>query len=172
MKFRDSHDLPETGGKNYLKLKDGEKVSGICAGDLYEFFAVWKNGKPIEVPEGSPGAGFRFRICIIVKEGAVYVPKVFEQGVSVYKKLSELNEIYPLERTLIQISRKGSSIQDTEYSIMPLPQTVSQATLDHLKTLELPDLTGKKQSGGAQNQAPWPDEPPPSHTESNDEIPF
>lgn len=172
MKFRDEKDMPQTGGASYVKLKDGEKIHGIFRGDLHEFYAVWKDGKPTEVPEGTPGAGFRFRINFVVKEGSVYVPKVFEQGVTVYKALAELNGIYPLEKTLVQISRRGNSINDTEYTIMPLPQPVSEATLHHLETLELNDLTGgKKKSGHPANVphdnfggAPMPDQ--------HDEIPF
>lgn len=177
MKFRDPDDLPSSGGKNFVKLKDGEHIHGIFMGDIYEFFNVWENGKGKAVPEGTPNASFRFRINFVVKEGAAYVPKVFEQGVTVYKQLAELNDVYPLEKTLMRITRKGSSISDTTYTVMPMPQPVTPETLAVLKTLELNDLTGKKKSGGS--TVPWPEEEqqfgnnaePPPYT-GPDEIPF
>lgn len=174
MKFRDQKDMPVTGGA-FLKMRDGEKIHGIFLGDIHEFYSLWTDNKPKEVPEGTAGASFRFRVNFVVKEGAVFVPKVFEQGVTVYKSLAELNEIYPLDKTLVQISRKGSTINDTTYSIVPLPQPISESTLAHLKTIELNDLTGKAKSGG-RSDVPWPNEAPPqggpSQMDEHSEIPF
>ncbi len=167
MKFRDQKDMPSSGGANYVKLKDGEKIHGIFMGDIHEFNVMWKNSKAEEVPEGHPNGKFRFRINFMVKEGAVYVPKVFEQGLKVYKDLADLHEIYPLDKTLVQISRKGNSVNDTTYSIMPMPQKISEETLAHIKTIKLNDLTGK--SGGSQPSGPMDDSPMPG---GDDEIPF
>ena len=163
MKFRDMKDIPESGGKNFVHLKDGESVTGIFRGDLHEFFAVWKDRKPLEVPQDSPGAKFRFRANFVVKDGAAYVPKIFEQGVTVYKTLAEISQDWPIEETLVKISRSGSSQNDTTYSVTPLPQKVPAETLEVLKTIKLNDLQSKVSTNGASGPD-WPG--------SDDEIPF
>ena len=166
MKFR--KDLPEGGGKNFVKLKDKEWVAGLFAGDIHEFFVKWEGGKPTEVVEGTPGASFRFRVNLIVKEGSVYVPKIFEQGVTVYKTLAELHDMYPFESTLMKITRHGSSQNDTTYTVLPLPQKLDPETIAHIKTIKLNDLTGKSKS--SDNSVPWPHEE--ERPDDNGEIPF
>lgn len=143
MQFRSPEELPETGGgKNFLKLKDKESISGIFRGELKEFFVVWeKGGKAHEVAEGTPGAKFRFRVNFVIKEGAVYVPKILEQGLIVYKDLAEINKEYDLETTVIKITRNGMGT-DTTYSLLPLlKQTLSKEAVKHLETLELLPLS-------------------------------
>lgn len=142
MQFR--KDLPESGGsKNFLKLKDKESISGIFMGNLHEFFVLWDNKKSREVTEGTPDSKFRFRVNFVTKEGAVYVPKIFEQGSSVYRQLSELHEEYDLEKTVIKITRNGSGT-DTTYSLLPLlKQVITKDVADHLKEIELLPLESK-----------------------------
>lgn len=161
MRFR--KDLPDSGGANYVKLKNGESISGIFYGDIHEFWAIWRDGKPGEVPEGTPGAGFRFRVNFIVKEGAVYVPKILEQGKTVYQDLGALHEEYNLEETVVKITRHGSSMNDTAYMILPLKQELSAEAKAHLKTLKLNDLSGKPKSSGDNDRPFSPDD---------EEIPF
>lgn len=144
MKFRSDEELPETGGsKNYIKLKDKGSVEGIFRGDTHEFFVKWENRKSREVPEGTPDSKFRFRVNFLVKEGAVWVPKIFEQGQIVYKQLRELHEEYDLEKTFIKITRNGDGT-DTTYSLLPkLKQTMTKETEAHLKEIELLPLESK-----------------------------
>ena len=168
MKFR--KDLPTGDGKNYLKLKSGESVTGIFRGETYEFTQLWGGPKPIEVEDGTPGGKFRFRINFVVKEGAAYVVKVFEQGSKVYSAMAELNDIYPLDKTLMRITRQGSTMNDTTYSILPMPQPVTMETLKVLDTLQLNDLGGKKVK--PEDQPPWDDAPPPAGVDERDELPF
>ena len=136
MQFR--KDLPESGGsKNFLKLKDKESISGIFMGELHEFFVAWENGKSRVVAEGEDGAKFRFRINFVVKEGAVYVPKIFEQGLTVYRQLSELHDEYGLDSIVCKITRNGTGT-DTTYSLLPLlKQTISKEVALHLAKIEL-----------------------------------
>lgn len=141
MEFR--KDLPESGSKHFLKLKDKESISGIFMGNLYEFFILWENKKSREVAEGTPDAKFRFRINFVSKEGAVYVPKIFEQGSIVYRQLAELHEEYDLEKTVIKITRNGMGT-DTTYSLLPLlKQVITKEVADHLKEIDLLPLEGK-----------------------------
>lgn len=155
MQFR--KDLPESGSKNFLKLKDKESISGIFMGELYEFFILWDNKKAKEVPEGTPDSKFRFRVNFVSKEGSVYAPKIFEQGATVYRQLAELHEEYDLEKTVIKITRNGSGT-DTTYSLLPLlKQVVTKETAEHLKNIELLPLDGKP---GATNGNFHEEEPP------------
>jgi hypothetical protein len=160
MKFRDN--LPEqgSGSKNFLKLKDRESVTGVFCGDIREFFGIWENSKMTEVPEGTPKAGFRFRVNFVVKEGSNYIPKIFENGVSVYRQLAELNEEYPLEETVVKITRNGTGT-DTTYSILPMPpkMQMTKEAKEYLKKLELLPLESRESSS-------------PSSFDSDEEIPF
>lgn len=153
MKFRDEGELPEAGGsKNFLKLKDKESIQGIFRGELHEFFVLWENGKSREVEPGFPGGKFRFRVNFVVKEGAVYVPKIFEQGLMVYNQLRELHNEYNLEQTVVKITRNGLGT-DTTYSILPLlKQALSKEAMKYLESMELLPL--ESQTKGIPNLAP------------------
>lgn len=168
MKFR--KDLPETGGSNnFVKLKDKESITGIFRGEIHEFFVKWVDGKSIEVPEGSPGSKFRFRINFVVKEGASYVPKIFEQGQIVYEQLAQFHEEYPLETTVFKITRNGEKL-DTTYTLMPLRQAVTPETDAVLRQVKLNPLASKPS-----NAPPPMDDPPEFQDEpmpDSEELPF
>lgn len=153
MQFRT--DLPESGGsKNFLKLKDKEHVSGIFMGELHEFFVQWEGGKSRVVPEGAPDAKFRFRVNFVAKEGAVYVPKIFEQGLTVYRQLAELNEEYGLDQIVVKVTRNGTGT-DTTYSLLPLlKQTITKEVMAHLKTIELLPLEAKPAVANGNSEEP------------------
>jgi hypothetical protein len=136
--------------KNYVKLKDGESVVGIFAGDIYEFSKHWVvNRSVVCTGEGcehckSSGkrGGFRFRVNFVVKNPlGAYEPKIFEQGWKVYKNLRELNEEYPLEDTIVKITRQGSQMNDTSYSVLPIKDCLVKPDLAvKIKALKLIDL--------------------------------
>lgn len=158
MRFRTDDELPETGGsKNFVKLKDKESIEGIFRGDIHEFFVLWENGKSKEVTEGTPEAKFRFRINFVIKEGAVYVPKIFEQGLTVYNQLRELNNEYGLDGIVVKVTRNGTGT-DTTYSTLPLlKKALTKETLAHLETMELLPLTSQTK---------------PAQEKADSEIPF
>lgn len=120
MKFKDLPTNDGSGSLPFLKMKDGDKVYGVLKGELHEFHQIWNTDKKI-VPAGTKGASFRFQVNVIVKEGANYVAKVWEQGATVYRALKDLHESYPLESTVVEIKRSGSTKDDTYYSVLPLP---------------------------------------------------
>jgi hypothetical protein len=170
MKFKD-HSSDSGGDKlPYLKIKDGEKVAGVFKGEIHEFGLIWE-GKKV-VPIGTTGSSFRFRINFITKEGASYVAKVMEQGATVYNMLKDLNESYPLEETVVEIRRSGSTKDDTRYSILPLPpkaqptekgwSVISQTPLVKLKAQASPEPDF--------DQPLWPDSEA-ENTEAG-ELPF
>ena len=155
MKFRE---LPENGGpKNFIKLKDKESIEGICMGDIHEFSVLWENGKSRIVPEGTPKAGFRFRINFITKEGSVYVAKILEQSATVYRTLGELHDEYDLSTIVVRITRNGTGT-DTTYSVLPLlKKQLTKEILEHLKTVPLNELSTDSA---------------PKGVDSGEEIPF
>lgn len=139
MKFKSQEELPVTGNgaKNFLKLKDKESVQGIFRGDVHEFYVLWEGQRSRVVPEGTPGAKFRFRINFVMKEGASYVPKIFEQGLTVYNQLAELHNEYELDKTVVKLTRNGTGT-DTTYSTLPLLKTpLTKETMKFLDSMEL-----------------------------------
>lgn len=120
MRFRDESEIPDAGGQNFVKLKDGESATGVFMGEPYEFFTVWKDKKSTVVAEGTPNAKFRFRLNLVIKAKVGYEAKLFEQGPTVYRRLLKLNqEFNGLENLVVKITRHGSTINDTEYTIDP-----------------------------------------------------
>jgi hypothetical protein len=105
------------GSGKFLKIKDGESVTGLFRGNVYEFHSKWDNGKNIltSPEEGRP----RFRLNFIVKEDGALKAKIWEFPLAVYNQLFSINEEYPLETTKIKITRQGTGT-DTSYMIIPL----------------------------------------------------
>jgi len=109
------------GGGLYIRLKDGDSVEGVFRGVARDFHTVWKDGKTEEASEGAPGASFRFKMNLVLKENGVLVAKIFEGGWKVYEQLVTLEAAkYDLDRTTVLISRKGSTKNDTKYTVMPV----------------------------------------------------
>ena len=175
-KFR--NDVEANAGGQFLKLKDKESVYVIFMGDPYEYYCVWNNGASSPVPEGTSKAKFRFRINAVVKEAdGSYVPKIFEQGPTIYNTLKDFNHEYDgLDTVIIKITRKGSSMNDTEYQLVPLRQEIPPATRAKLGKLTLLALEheGKapqKSNGVADNY--FDGEPGPHASDQyGDELPF
>lgn len=155
MQFRK---IEETAGsQSYIRLKDKESVVGMFVGDPYEFFSLWENSKPRAVPEGTPGASFRFRLNFVVREGTNFTPKIFENGATVYRQLDELNAEYDgLDTIYVKITRNGSGMETT-YSILPSKAAPKAEELKHIKSLDLHDLSHKEK---------------PATNSSDEEIPF
>ncbi len=138
--------------KNYVRLKDGETVTGVFAGEIYEFSKHWVmnrsevckgDGCPLCISSGKRGS-FRFRINLVVKtpQGPHGLePKIFEQGWKFYKQLRELNEEYPIEDTIVKITRQGSQMNDTTYSVLPVKDCLVKPDLAaKIKSISLIDL--------------------------------
>lgn len=119
----------------FIKLGDGESISGTFAGDPYTFYQHWHDGRSVICPgkdacakckEGDRG-NFRFRINMIVREGDGYTAKVFEQGGKVYDYLRDLNEEYKgLENIPVKVTRKGKE-KNTSYVILPQERLTPKA---------------------------------------------
>jgi len=152
MKFRE--DIETGGPSNYIKLKDKETVSGVLRGEPHECYVLWENKVKTEVPAGTSGAKFNFKINLIVKEGSSYVAKILEGGAQIYKQLAALSKEWELEETVVIIGRDGTGLE-TEYTVMPAPpkQQPTKEALEFIRTMELNEL-GAPAKPEVKNHAP------------------
>lgn len=166
MKFGANAGSNERGieSKNFIKLNDGQEIVGVFRGDPFEFQDHWINnrsqectGSSCEHCKAGIKSGFKFRINFITKENNEYVAKIFERGWSVYKTLRKLHEgDYNLEKTIVKIKRIGSTRQNTEYSVLPIPKYHVNAQLENtLAKVKLHDLAkvGQESAPAEQNDA-------------------
>lgn len=133
------------GGNLFLKIKDGDKVNGVCMGEIYEFRTLWDNGKSTVVTEGGKP---RFRVNFIVYEDGKFVAKIWEFGVKVYNQLADLHDVYPLDVTKVRISRTGSTKDNTSYQVLPLVSDKDKLTPAKLKEIEAVELVSLKHQQG------------------------
>lgn len=133
-------ETPSSGDSKYLKLNAGDKHVGVFVGDPVVFYVKWTDKKPVEVQKGEPGGKFRFRIAFILKDSLT--PKVLESGAMVYNALKDLQGAgYDIENTWVKLSREGSGLNDTTYTVLPIPNgTISPA--DKAKINALPEISG------------------------------
>lgn len=123
----DLNDNPETGsGGTFLKIADGKSVKGVFRGGTRSFYVHWLNNRTVpctgddEHCKAGKNQTYRFVINFVVNEGGTFVPKLWEQGATVYQQLKQLNKDYPLESAIMKITRVGTGT-DTSYSILPDP---------------------------------------------------
>ena len=133
------------GSKTYLKIRPGESIKLILAGDEHCFRIKWHNGKSSPADDNDPEGKFRFKVNVIVKEDGKYVAKVWEQGSIVYNGLMDINEDYKLNKTVLKVTRSGTGT-DTTYSLIPMPGGIDEATLSYIRDVKLHNLTGKQTS--------------------------
>lgn len=135
MKFP-KRDAEASQGGVFLKLKDGESVSGVFRGEIYAFYSYWDNAekKSFVVDVEHDLARQRYRLNFVTKdESGQLVSKIWEFAGPIYDMLQAINEEYPLPETTVKITRKGTG-KDTEYNLLPLlKQPLTKA---HLATIE------------------------------------
>jgi len=154
-------EFPEFGGgegadntKNYIKFKDGSSVKGIFRGAPQVMRKHWIDKKPTlcdgpncDLCASGDKPRFSFRLNMVVKEGSEYVAKIFEQGWTVYNQMRDLNVEFPLEKTIVSVTRRGSGISDTSYTILPVNGGVVTAALEaEISKIELFDLDPKQET--------------------------
>lgn len=135
---------PESGSKNFLKLKDGESVKVIFCGEMHHFYQKWFNGKPALTDNKDPDGKIRFRnnVACTDANGEV-VMKLFDFSWSVFEKIKEINEEWNgIETVKIKITRNGIGTE-TEYHLTPLREPLSPSVLNLIKSLPLLPLEKK-----------------------------
>jgi hypothetical protein len=136
---------PITSGGTFLKIEAGQEVVGVLRGEVKCEYVLWENKKKTVVEPNTPGARFSFKVNFVVinKDGTVGEAKLWEQGAKIYKSLKELSADYSLEETVIKVKRTGSGMNDTVYSIIPLPKKPSDKTIAALAAAKLQPLEGE-----------------------------
>lgn len=157
------------GNGTFLKLKDGDKVTGVFMGDPAIFRQHWIGGRSApcqgkaecEHCKTGDKAKFRFRINMITKIDGVYVAKVFENGYGMYLDLKELHEsAYDLPTTVVILSRSGEGT-DTRYRVLPAKNNGGLKAEDFKKLANIP-----------LNKLTEEPEAPETAPETSDDIPF
>ena len=160
MQFKDVPERASLGG-GFVKLGDGDSITGVFAGDPVEFVSQWDNGKSTVSWPSEGGRFNRFRINFITKDDGKLVPKIFEQGIQTYKTLGMLARKHDLSKTTCMIIRNGTG-KLTRYSVTTLPDGgLSSNAVEALSKIELIDV--KKTIDNSFKK----ETPPPS----NDEMP-
>ncbi len=123
--------------KNLLKLKDGESFTGVFQGEPRTFFQHWSDGHSAPCTRNEEGGcdackagdkgSFRFRVNLVAFTDGAWGARVFEGGGMVYDQLVGLAKEYDLAVTKVRISRTGSKMNDTRYTIMPTKDSVLPA---------------------------------------------
>ncbi len=164
MKFN-KQEVEHKGPGKFLKVGDGQSVNGIFRGEIFTFYNKWVNGKGTACHPDEPGAKARFKLNFVTYEEGKFVAKIFEFPQTVYNQLADIHEIYPLEKTKVRLSRRGTGT-DTTYTILPLTnEPISPVTMSQVEGVSLhilDDKTQPKQSGAVN---------PATHDEGP-ELPF
>lgn len=146
MKFQKREITQSEGSSLFLKLKDGESVSGMFRGEVYEFYAKWEGNRSHVTNPLDQEAKVRFRLNFVMKEDSKLVAKIWEFGLVVYNQLADLDAEYPLEETKVKITRRGTGT-DTTYSILPLvKEKIDPKTMTAILSVPLNHLEHKEQS--------------------------
>ena len=152
----------------FLKIEPGQSVSGVFRGEPLFYACKEVDKKTVPCPPSDPQAKARFKVNFIMKQKDLsYKSFVWEQSGGVYNALKTLNEDFPLETTIVKISREGSGLK-TKYTILPNGSNFKVSP--ELDTL-LNDVQLIKLDVGT------PDEdaqafPPEEATENNEDLPF
>lgn len=163
MLFNKKFESSGTSTDSFIILKDGESVEGVFAGNPYEFYQHWENKKPsvctgrgCERCVAGVKASFRFRINFIVKApDNTLTAKILEQGQMIYGQIQDLEESgYVLETNKFRISRKGAGMNDTQYTVLPVPKgELNAEALKAVRAVKLLDLTPQAPKQDAQQEA-------------------
>lgn len=141
---------PRPKGVGFLKLADGEEVSGAFVGAPYTFRQHWVKGRGAECqgegctfcanPELDKDGkakfpGFRFRINFVTTIDGKYAARIFEGGGKTYDKLVALDKKFDLTNTSVEITRRGVK-QNTDYDFYP-GKPITEKVRAQIKAVEL-----------------------------------
>jgi hypothetical protein len=147
------------GDGDFVRLKDGDTVTGVFRGDARQFYSRWTGKQSEEVGPGQ-GGRFRFRLNFVAKEKVEgeWSVLLFEQGAKFYDELLWLDAKLTkagkkLSETWVEISRTGSGIDDTVYRLSS-EGPVDADTLGSLDAVKLNPLVLEKKEE-AQDEIPF-----------------
>lgn len=155
MKFNYITDEGGANSSNFLKIADGESVTGVFMGDEYCFYIKWVGGKSVLTEKNDPEGKQRLRNNFITTEKNSNEPvvKIWEFSPTVYKKLEEISKEYPLDETKIKITRRGTGT-NTEYELTALAGRHHDLKPEQIKVLkQIPLLKLEKKASAPTNGA-------------------
>ncbi len=160
----------------FVRLKNGESVTGFFSGDIKEYFVLWNQGQSAIVHGNTPNAKFRFKVNLIVNENGVLTAKIFEGGSVVYRQLQAINNEIPLETIRVKITRLGEG-KETQYQIFPMShEKLSPQALEKLKAVSLLPLDSQPteidKPPGDDFFGPLPEAEFAPSNEQPDDLPF
>jgi len=120
---------PSTGGGDFLKLKDGDKVKLRIASEPVG--TIYKKGD-------------KLRYGWVVFNRDADKAQVLTSGISIYRQIADLVEDWGEPTDFdITIKRTGSGPLDTEYSVVPVKvsKDLTDEELDKVNEIDLPKLT-------------------------------
>jgi len=137
--------------KHIIRLKDKESIQGVFRGTLKEYYQHWfgpgtppaicADRRTCEHCKAKVKSSYRFRANIAVPNGAGFEMKIFEGGRTIYDQLAEIATVYDVKQHMVKLSRSGSGLNDTTYSVMPLPTgAMAGEKLAAIERLPLHDL--------------------------------
>lgn len=112
--------------RSFVKLTDGQTVTGIFRGEAFEFRTHWHERRSVVCP----GDGcelcmtkdkpkYQFRVNFITKENEAYIAKIWQGSYNFYDQLRDLNTDYPIDQNILKITRDGSGLH-TKYKALPI----------------------------------------------------
>lgn len=159
MKFRKPAAQDEAKSDLYIKIKDGQSLTFTPRGEIYEFYSVF--GTRGEVARGTPGAKLRYKMNVVMSDdgGKTFRAMIYEFGKSIYTQLYDISEVCEVTSTKLRLSRRGSSKEDTEYTLLPMmKEPLTPGMISRIEEVELHILD----RGTQPEPPPVLDEPMPS----------
>lgn len=136
--------FPERSGEsnspsNYLKIKDGESVTGILVGELYTYY---QTGFGPTAKVVGPGQGKeRHRANIAINGLFGFEIKIWEFGSKLCDDLASLSAAgWDMDKTFITISRSGTTKETTRWTVTPNKREPTTIEMNTLSGLELNKL--------------------------------
>lgn len=106
--------VKENATRNFLRLKDGEKIKVIFRGEPHLFYKKFEEKEEYNTPVD--GAQRRFRINVLITEADKFVPKIFEGAIGTLSDIHACRAKYGLDK-IFELGRVGTSTK-TRYPVL------------------------------------------------------
>lgn len=135
------------GTKTFLQIKDGDTIKAVFVGDSVKYYSKWENKKELSSPTLLDGYSERYKSNVIVNENGELTTKIWSFSGATRDKLADIDSTYPLDQTLVKITRTGSSKEDTDYKVLALvgPLGLTTAQLEAIKKMPRLDMDSKSE---------------------------
>lgn len=133
----------DEGGGSFLKIEDGQSVTGVFRGNVHKYYQLWPQGGEKKVSdEPFPGAQLRFKANFVVYENKQFVAKIFDFVANTNNSLANLSKVCDVRKTKVMITRNGMG-KKTTYTVLPvLNEPITEEQLKKIEAVELNLLNG------------------------------